>query len=405
MNRRLLARLVAGLFFPQREALGFDSRECTPEIVRVAIQLAAETRSFERAAVTMKHTLGFGLSAKTIERLVGQVGKELSHNQTQEIGSKETLVPDVAVVSCDGGRIRTREPDQGPGVHDPAWRETKNASFEKMTSPTSLEQDPCPVLPDTFRQVAHVAQIAEKAPFSVDCQTEKRPRYQGPKRVLRTCLSSMARSRKFSHQMKREARRRRFHDAARRVFIGDGLPWNWSIWKEHFSTFTPILDFIHAVQYLYAAAEAWEGTDPARWSRYLALTEAVWQGQVDDVITDIQTELRARGINPAEDLPEDSSHTPLVDAARYLKNNCKRMDYPRYRREGLPITSSPMESLIKQINHRVKGTEMFWNSPDGAEAILQLRAAHLCEDGRLDDYLKTRPGCQFVRRPELNLAA
>ena len=371
----------------------------------MVIQLAAETRSFERAAATMKYTLGFGLSAKTIERLVAQVGKELSYNQTQETASKETLVPDVAVVSCDGGRIRTREPDQGPGVHDPAWRETKNASFERMTSPTPLQHDPCPALPDTFRQVAHVAHIAEQAPFSVDCETEKRPRYRGPKRVLRTCLSSMACSHKFSHQMKREARRRRFHEAARRVFIGDGLAWNWSIWKEHFSTFTPILDFIHAVQYLYAAAEAWEDTDAARWSRYLALTEAVWQGQVIDVIGDLQAELTARGVNSDEDLPENSPYTPLVDAARYLQNNRQRMDYPRYRREGLPITSSPMESLIKQINHRVKGTEMFWNSPYGAEAILQLRAAHLCEDGRLEDYLATRPGCQYVRRPQLNLAA
>jgi hypothetical protein len=67
------------------------------------------------------------------------------------------------------------------------------------------------------------------------------------------------------------------------------------------------------------------------------------------------------------------------------------MDYPRYRRMGLPVTSAPMESLSKQINHRVKGTEMFWDDPDGAEAILQLRAAALSDDGRLERYLKTRP--------------
>lgn len=353
----------------------------------------------------MKYTLGFGLSAKTIERLVGQVGEELSHNHAQDIDGKETVIPNVAVVSCDGGRIRTRQPNQGSGVHDPAWRETKNASFEKMTSSAPLEKDPCPVLPDTFRQVSHVANIAEKVAFSVDCVDERRPRYQGPTRVLRTCLSSMARSREFGHQMKRETRRRRFGEASRRVFIGDGLPWNWSIWKEHFSTFTPILDFIHAVQYLYTAAGAWEGTDAARWSRYLALTEAVWQGKVDDVIRSLHVELTARGVQVDDNLPENSPHAALVDAARYLHNNRRRMDYPRYRREGLPITSSPMESLIKQINHRVKGTEMFWNSPEGAEAILQLRAAHLCEDGRLDDYLRTRPGCPYVRRPAAAVAA
>lgn len=74
------------------------------------------------------------------------------------------------------------------------------------------------------------------------------------------------------------------------------------------------------------------------------------------------------------------------------------MDYPRYRSLGLPVTSAPMESLIKPINHRVKGTEMFWGDPQGAEAILHLRAAALCEDDRLDRHLAQRPGWPFQRR-------
>ena len=81
------------------------------------------------------------------------------------------------------------------------------------------------------------------------------------------------------------------------------------------------------------------------------------------------------------------------------------MDYPRYRKEGLPLTSSPMESLIKQINQRVKGTEMFWNHPEGAEAILQVRSAHLCEDGRLEEYLNNRHDSPFARRPPPKFAA
>ena len=32
----------------------------------------------------------------------------------------------------------------------------------------------------------------------------------------------------------------------------------------------------------------------------------------------------------------------------------------RYRREGLPTTSAVVESLIKQLNERVKGTQKFW---------------------------------------------
>ena len=48
------------------------------------------------------------------------------------------------------------------------------------------------------------------------------------------------------------------------------------------------------MQYLYAAAQVWESNDEARWSRYLVLAEAVWQGRVDEVIEQLRIEL-ARG--------------------------------------------------------------------------------------------------------------
>ena len=60
-----------------------------------------------------------------------------------------------------------------------------------------------------------------------------------------------------------------------------------------------------------------------------------------------------------------------------------RMDYPAYRQAGLPVSTSMVESLIKEINYRVKGSEKFWNRPEGAETILQVRAAALCDDDRL----------------------
>ena len=74
------------------------------------------------------------------------------------------------------------------------------------------------------------------------------------------------------------------------------------------------------------------------------------------------------------------------------------MDYVRYRREGMPVTSAPMESLVKQIHLRVKGTEMFWNDNASGEGILQLRSADLCDDDRLSHSLDHRPGYPYVRR-------
>jgi hypothetical protein len=365
----------------------------------VAVHVAAETRSFQRAAVLLERVLGRSLSAKTIERLAHEIGGELAQQRGAGWGDDQNVIPpEVAVASCDGGRIHTRAAGRGPGVHEARWRESKNASFERMTAPPASARDPCPLLPQTFRHVAHVANIAGKAAFDVECPAAQRPRYESCRRILRTCVSSLASSGEFGQQMACEAQRRRFHEAPRRVFIGDGLPWNWSIWKEHFADFTPILDFIHAVEYLYAAAEAWEDEDAARWSRYLELAEAVWQGQTGAVIDSLRAALGERGVALDQSLQEDHPLAPIAIAARYLENNRERMDYPRYRREGLPLTSAPMESLIKQVNHRVKGSEMFWNDPAGAEAILQLRSASVSEDDRLARHLRRRPGHPYTRR-------
>ena len=134
------------------------------------------------------------------------------------------------------------------------------------------------------------------------------------------------------------------------------------------------------------------------WGTYVKFITLCWEGRVDAVIEILTDACHERGVDLEGRISDDDPNKPLTDAVRYLNNNRTRMDYPRYRRLGLPVTSSPMESLIKQINIRVKGTEMFWDDPDGAEAILHVRAASLSEDGRLDRYLAKRPGWPFVRR-------
>jgi hypothetical protein len=201
----------------------------------------------------------------------------------------------------------------------------------------------------------------------------------------------------FGPMMQREADRRRFGEASLRAFVGDGLNWNWTIWKKCFPTFVPILDFIHAIQYIFCAAIAMFSNETEGWATCLRLVTLCWQGKVDSVIEELRNTCHDQNID-LEKIGDDDPYKPLADAVRYLTNNRSRMDYPRYRRLGLPVTSAPMESLIKQINLRVKGTEMFWDNPVGAEAILHLRAAVLSEDGRLDSYLAKRPGWHFHRR-------
>ena len=220
-----------------------------------------------------------------------------------------------------------------------------------------------------------------------------------PKQLVRTVLSSVADSKDFGGQMAREAKRRRFFEAEAKVFLGDGLGWNWSIWKKHFSDLTPVLDFIHVLSYLFVAAKSVHTVAEDAWDQYLVWMRGCWRGEVAQVLEELRQRQATLGSPPA-DAPETDPRKVVNKTITYLENNQSRMNYPEYRRQGLPVTTAWMESLVKEINYRAKGTEMFWNDPEGAEAILQVRAAALSDDDRLTRHLKTRSGCPFTRRPK-----
>ena len=112
------------------------------------------------------------------------------------------------------------------------------------------------------------------------------------------------------------------------------------------------------------------------------------------MISELREHQRQVGL-PPKDCEKTDPRKVLADAVGYFQNNVSRMNYPAYRRQGLPTTSAHMESLVKEINARVKGTEKFWNDGASGEAILQIRAAALCDDDRLTSFLNSRPGHPF----------
>ena len=59
---------------------------------------------------------------------------------------------------------------------------------------------------------------------------------------------------------------------------------------------------------------------------------------------------------------------------------------------------SLVESLVGEFNARLKSRQKYWNRPEGAEALLQLRAAVLSEDDRLARFFAQRPGNPYRRR-------
>ena len=288
----------------------------------------------------------------------------------RQVGSQAVEAPEVGVISMDGGRYQRRELfGQVRAEGQTHWRESKVGCLLSMRSVEAAE-DPHPELPDWLLESRCVRELAspmgpmglQEAAGAEEPEEQSRA-WEGPELVAKEVLASGEDGESFGRQLGGRAWQRGFLRARRLAFVADGAGINWQVQQEHFPQAMPILDLMHALSYAYGASRALKEPEAyVRWAGW------IWSGQVDRVIGELD-EYRRR-LGPA---PPDGSETDArqwVDRAwTYYQNHRSRMNYPEYRRLGLPLTSSHMESTIKQINRRVKGTEKFWTGP-GSEAVL-----------------------------------
>jgi hypothetical protein len=370
---------------------------------------------------------GLSISPRHVQHLTQEVGVDLAlHRDAQAVQRRRRQLPprvaqtpQAVVVEIDGGRLRTRACGQGRGVHQAENKEDKIACLATLES-VEYANDPKPEPPPTFLQPRRVQrlvqQMAGQAGESPDESAAEQAATQegvedeppggsvgddawAPKCRLRTCVASMAESRSFGPMVAGEAQARDFYAASRRAFVADGLAYNWSIHHGYFSDFEPIVDFLHVVCYLYKAAWGLGDETASRWSLYEGWLRQCWQGRVSEVVAELRGHQQRVGCPPTEpEVPASDVRRLVAEALSYLEHNACRMDYPRYRRLGLPTTSSLVESLVGDFNARVKSKQKYWNRGAGAEGILQVRAAYLSDDGRLQRYFAQRPGNPYRRR-------
>jgi hypothetical protein len=368
----------------------------------------------------------------------------------------EVPVPELAVVEMDGGRLQIRAAGDEPGLPDedgtaaglapqgqpgttapvltptdmaeqpaaegaatqtdrPAqskhWREDKVGCLLEMSSKVS-DVDPCPEIPSVFvdplqslklaQQIGHCA-VPKGAPFKkTEAEAEEAPAEEAPRKrpdrpeiESRRVLASRKDIHGFGPLLATAACAMGLYAAMRRAFVADGSSENWSVYKRYFSRWTAVLDFMHAMTYVYAAAMAGR-TFAEGWPVYERWIKWVWAGQVSQVIEELTARQEELGKATKED-KEGSPRRVVQETLTYLSNHKDKMRYDEYRKQGLPLMSSHVESTVKQINYRVKGTEKFW-SEQGAEAILQLRADYLSDDEPLEDFWQRRQAAATGQR-------
>ena len=416
------------------------------------VYAGVQNTSFAAGRADLSNLARLEISEKQVERVTERIGQERvdqRHGQVQafldlplmeKFAAPVAHAPDLAVVSMDGGRlqIRDRPPGEaaegdGAGVAAPAtpstapagatepaseapapearaghWREDKIGLLMTMTSDVSAV-DPCPTIPESFVDPLRILKLArelrkgcaatEDAVADPDGSEEEGlpecPSYTPPKVKVKSMVATRQAVELFGPILAAAALARGFYGARRKAFVSDGAEANRGVQRRWFSDFVAILDFIHALSYVFAAAMAGRGF-AAGWEVYVRWIGLVWGGRVAEVIEELGRRQEELGM-PADDDSEGSPRRVVADTLRYLENHKDQMRYDEYRRQGLPITSSHVESTVKRFNRRVKGTEKFW-SERGAEALLQLRADYLSETEPVEKFWQEREAGATGRR-------
>lgn len=371
-------------------------------MLRKITWLGGNAGSFVEAERHIGELLDISLSSRHIQTLTERIGSELAGGARRlgELWADHSLPapsladpPPCVAVAVDDGKLHTRGDAAAPGVHEPKWRNYKAASLMSLR-PASHDRDPAPEPPAAFTERAHVMQLVEQlarvrsepqasppqAPASPPAGKSAGPpkaSRQGPSPdiLLRSFVVTHADPKQFGARLAAEAWQRRFFDAPHAAFLGDGSPGNWALHDEYFPGFLPILDFLHLLSYLIAAAR--NNDRSVDWPFYLRLLRLAWAGRPDDVLRLLRRRAQHLGGAP-KDARADDPRRLLADATAYVSNNKERMQYPRARRLGLPVTSSHVESLINTLNLRVKASGKFWLSRN-VEAVLHVRAASLSD--------------------------
>ena len=159
-----------------------------------------------------------------------------------------------------------------------------------------------------------------------------------------------------------------------RVALCDGCQALQSRIVLQFQKFLLILDFVHANEYLWAAANSLLGeTSQQRLEWVKSRTRRILSGQTAQVIA----ELRLIAKNKKT---KGSQRKQLAKTANYFERNLPYMDYQTYLSNGYPIASGVIEGACRHfVKDRFELSGMRWLQT-GAENLLRLRAVAENED-------------------------
>ena len=339
-------------FCPRDQQLQIENTSLSPAVTRMVGTVGAMV-SFQEGSELLTELAGVAVDAQQVERTAEALGAEIAQDERQHSEPCDALpLPQTLYLGMDGTGIplRAEELLGRSGKQPDGSAKTGEVKLCTIWSAESLDEQGTPI-----RDAGSVS-------YSAALESAR-------------ALDTAAARAPFAERVWREATRRRFCQAPRRVVLGDGAVWIWNIADDQFPDATQIVDRYHAKQHLSDLGKALYGlTNPraAQWAE--RRKEELDSGKFAVLLTAIRR--------------QTSRSEEARCCLHYFQTNRERMRYPEFHAQGLCTSTGVVEAGCKvAIGTRLKRAGMHW-TVRGSNAIIALRCAKL--SGRFQDFWERR---------------
>ena len=341
--------------FPADVELDIENTAFSPGVRRMQAMMGQDA-PFDDSREKMKVLAGLEVTAKSVERTAEAIGADIAQREQGDV--QQALRLDLPVVAGELIPILYVQMD-GTGV--PVVKK------ETVGRPGKTEG-----------QLPHTREVKLGCVFTQTTWDKKGYPIRDPDST--TYTGAIETAEEFGQRLYREAGKRGWSRAQKKVVMGDGAEWIWNLAAEHFPGAIEIVDLYHARQHLWELARRLYPHDAGKQKDWMKVHQKrlLDRGKIERLVG----ALRA--------IPSDSPEVAekIRTEADYFERNAERMRYPKFRRQHLFVGSGVIEAGCKTVvASRLKKSGMFW-TVRGANAILALRCSYL--NGRFEDYWEGR---------------
>lgn len=301
----------------------------TPQVQEAVARLGSRL-PYAEAQEELERMWGIDISVASVREITMRAGRiadlliEKEMNRLYKEAPAATATPKQLLLSADGAMVQLKNGE---------WREIKTVAFGEFETTW-----------DPKRQ--EVVTRTEKVSY----------------------FSSADKAEQFSDKAIVEWHQRGGENAEKVVAVNDGAVWIQALIDYHCPTATRVIDFAHAQGYVATVGKALYGAESDRFRQwYPKMSKQLGTKAPKQTLNELRFLWAQNQTHPAAD--------EIEAAIRYLERRQTMIDYPHFRKNGIPIGSGMVESGHKVVmQRRMKQAGMRW-ADESLNPMLALRMA------------------------------